>query len=194
MQEIWKDIKDFEGMYQVSNLGRVRSVDRFDRTGQLHKGVIIVLSDNGRGYKTVRMSKDSKPKKCYVHRLVATAFIENPDNKPEVHHIDGDKSNNKLENLQWVTTKENNSFRERIESMKKNPNWLKTRKRAMAKAREKAIVVKSYRTKFTRGDVSLEFSSLAEGARQLGLDTGNCTRVANGKYKRTHGYKVEYIQ
>ena len=194
MQEIWKDIKDFEGMYQVSNFGRARSVDRFDSMGRLHKGDIKAVSDNGKGYKIVRMYKDNKPKICYIHRLVATSFIENPDNKPEVHHIDSDRSNNKLENLQWVTSKENNNFPEHIKSMKKNPNWLKNSKSAMAKAREKAMVVNSYRTKFTRGDVSLEFSSLAEGARQLGLDKGCCTRVANGKQKHTHGYKIEYVK
>ena len=193
MQEIWKDIKGFEGMYQVSNLGRVRSVDRFDSIGRLQKGNIKAIRDNGKGYKVVQMYKDNKPKICYIHRLVATAFIDNPDNKPEVHHIDSDRSNNKLENLQWVTSKENNNFPEHIESMKKNPNWLKNSKSAMAKAREKAMVINSYRTKFIRGDVSLEFSSLAEGARQLGLDKGGCTRVANGKQKHTHGYKVEYI-
>ena len=193
MQEIWKDIKDFEGMYQVSNFGRVRSVDRLDSIGRLHKGNIKAIRDNGHGYKVVQMYKDNKPKIGYIHRLVATAFLENPDNKPEVHHIDSDRSNNKLENLQWVTSKENNNFPEHIKSMKKNPNWLKNSKSAMAKARDKAIVVNSYRTKFTRGDVSLEFSSLAEGARQLGLDKGGCTRVANGKQTHTHGYKVEYI-
>lgn len=194
MQEIWKDIKDFEGMYQVSNLGRVRSVDRFDSMGRLHKSNIKAMRDNGNGYKTVQMYKDNKPKIGYVHRLVATAFIENPDNKPEVHHIDSDRSNNKLENLQWVTSKENNNFPEHIKSMNKNPNWLKNSKSAMAKAREKAMVVNSYRTKFIRGGISLEFSSLAEGARQLGLDRGCCTRVANGKQKHTHGYKVEYVE
>lgn len=193
MQEIWKDIKDFEGMYQVSNLGRVRSVDRFDSIGRLHKSDIKAIRDNGKGYKTVQMYKDNKPKIGYIHRLVATAFIDNPDNKPEVHHIDSDRSNNKSENLQWVTSKENNNFPEHIKSMKKNPNWLKNSRSAMGKARDKAIVVNSYRTKFTRGGVSLEFSSLAEGARQLGLDKGCCTRVANGKQKHTHGYKVEYI-
>lgn len=193
MQEIWKDIKDFEGMYQVSSFGRVRSVDRLDSMGRLHKGDIKAIRDNGHGYKVVQMYKDNKPKIGYIHRLVATAFIENPDNKPEVHHIDSDRSNNKLENLQWVTSKENNNFPEHIKSMKKNPNWLKNSKSAMAKARDKAIIVNSYRTKFTRGGVSLEFSSLAEGARQLGLDKGGCTRVANGKQTHTHGYKVEYI-
>lgn len=193
MQEIWKDIKDFEEMYQVSNLGRVRSVDRFDNMGRLRKGNIKTIRDNGHGYFSVQMYRDNKSNVRYVHRLVAQTFLDNPDNKPEVHHIDSDRSNNKLDNLQWVTSKENNSFPEHIKSMKKNPNWLKNSRTAMAKARDKAIIINSYRTRFTRGGVSLEFSSLAEGARVLGLDKGGCTRVANGKQKHTHGYTIEYI-
>lgn len=193
MQETWKDIKDFEGMYQVSDLGRVRSIDRFDNMGRLRKGEIKVARDNGHGYFAVQMYRDNKPKVGYVHRLVATAFIENPDNKPEVHHIDSDRSNNKLENLKWVTSKENNNFPEHIKAMQSNENWAKQRQDAMAKARDKAIVINSYRTRFTRGGVSLEFSSLADGARRLGLDKGGCTRVANGKQKHTHGYTIEYI-
>lgn len=189
MQEIWKDIKDFEGMYQVSNLGRVRSVDRFDNTGRLRKGKIKAPQDNGYGYKIVQMHKDGKQKTSRVHRLVATAFIENPDNKPEVHHIDADTSNNAVENLAWVTSKENNNFPEHIESIKKNPNWL----RGIKKGAEKSAVVRSHRTRFTRDNVSLEFSSLTEGARQLGLHQSSCVKVANGKQKHTQGYKVEYV-
>lgn len=193
MQEIWKDIKYFEGMYQVSNFGRVRSVDRFDNMGRLRKGNIKVSRDNGHGYLAVQMYRDNKPKVRYVHRLVAQTFIDNPDNKPEVHHIDSDRSNNKLDNLQWVTSKENNNFPEHIKAMQSNESWAKQRQDAMAKARDKAIIINSYRTKFTRGGISLEFSSLADGARQLGLDKGNATRVANGKQAHTHGYTIEYI-
>lgn len=193
MQETWKDIKNFEGMYQVSNLGRVRSVDRFDNMGRLRKGNIKVARDNGHGYLAVQMYKDNQQKIRYVHRLVAQTFLDNPDNKPEVHHIDSDRGNNVIDNLQWVTSKENNSFPEHIESMKKNPKWLENSRSAMSKARDKAIIINSYRTKFTRGGVSLEFNSLAEGARQLGLDKGNATRVANGKQAHTHGYTIEYI-
>lgn len=193
MQETWKDIKDFEGMYQVSDLGRVRSVDRFDSMGRLHQSDIKAIRDNGKGYKIVQMYKGNKPKIGYIHRLVATAFIENTDNKPEVHHIDSDRSNNKLDNLQWVTTKENNNFPDKIYHMKSNEAWRAKASESMAKARDKAIIINSYRTRFTRGGVSLEFSSLAEGARQLGLDKGGCTRVANGKQAHTHGYTIEYM-
>lgn len=193
MQETWKDIKNFEGMYQVSDLGRVRSVDRFDNMGRLRKGNIKVARDNGHGYLAVQMYRDNKPKVGYVHRLVAQTFIDNPDNKPEVHHIDSNRNNNKLDNLQWVTTKENNNFPDKISHMKTNEVWRAKASESMAKARDKAIIINSYRTRFTRGGISLEFSSLAEGARQLGLDKGGCTRVANGKQAHTHGYTIEYI-
>ena len=184
MQEIWKDIAGYEGIYQISNLGRVKNTVTEEIKSQ---------SDNGRGYKNVNLWKHNKGQTFYIHRLVAETFVENKLNKPEVHHIDSDRSNNAVENLAWVTTKENNNLGKHIERMTKNKRWIETRATSMAKARDKAIVVNSRRTKFTRGDVSLEFSSLADGARQLGLDKGGCARVANGKQKYTHGYKVEYI-
>ena len=184
MQEKWKDIAGYEGIYQISNLGRVKNTV----TKEIKK-----QSDNGKGYKSVNLWKQNKGQTFYIHRLVAGAFIENTLNKPEVHHIDSDRSNNTVENLTWVTTKENNNLGKHIERMTKNKRWIETRSTSMAKAREKSIVINSYKTKFTKGDFVKVFESLAQGARELGLDKGGCTRVANGKQKHTHGYKVEYI-
>ena len=185
MQEIWKDIIEYEGIYQISNLGRVKNTV----TKEIKK-----QSDNGKGYKIVNLWKQNKGKMFYIHRLVAEAFIENTLNKPEVHHIDSDRSNNTVENLAWVTTKENNNLGKHIERMTKNKRWIETRSTSMAKAREKSIVINSYKTKFTKWNFVKVFDSLAQGARELGLDRGGCTRVANGKQKHTHGYKVEYIE
>lgn len=97
MQEIWKDIVGYEGLYQVSNMGRVRSLKR--------NIILKPTSDmNGKGYYFVNL-KRGNPKK--IHRLVAKAFIPNPDNKPEVNHIDGNTKNNKIDNLEWCTHQEN---------------------------------------------------------------------------------------
>lgn len=116
MKEVWKDIVGYEGLYQVSNLGRVKSLERYVQNHgalQFHKEQIKRASerkrkDGNQGYLTLRLYKDNKGKNCYIHRLVAEAFIPNPENKPTVNHINGDKHDNRAKNLEWNTYKENN--------------------------------------------------------------------------------------
>ena len=115
MEEIWKPVKDFEGYYEVSNLGRVRSVDRvvLDKVRnceRLLKGRIIIQSDNGHGYKRVVFCKEHKLINKYVHRMVAETFIPNPDNLPQVNHKDEDKSNNAVSNLEWCSEVYNTNY------------------------------------------------------------------------------------
>lgn len=102
IKEIWKDVVNYENLYKISNLGRVKSLYRMganERICKLHIGT--------RGYLEVNISKNNIRKKVRVHRLIAEAFIPNPENKPEVNHIDGNKLNNSIENLEWVTRSEN---------------------------------------------------------------------------------------
>ena len=111
--EVWKDVAGYEGVYQVSNLGRVRSVDRTvqysDGRKGIYKGKTLKPSKSKkrRNYLYVTLSYNQKTMYKSVHRLVAETFIENTGNKSEVNHIDGDKDNNKVSNLEWVTSKEN---------------------------------------------------------------------------------------
>lgn len=110
MEEIWKDIEGYEGLYQVSNLGRVKSLERKCKVLNGYRTVnerIRSLNKNRYGYITVSLNKNNKTKICTIHRLVAIAFIENPENKIQVNHIDGDKSNNTVDNLEWVSQEEN---------------------------------------------------------------------------------------
>jgi hypothetical protein len=109
--EIWRSVVGFdgfyEGTYEISSLGRVRSIDRVLASGNFAKGRIRTqLLDIG-GYPVVGLYKDGKGNQRKVHRLVALAFIPNPDNKPVVNHRDGNKQNNSVENLEWVTNREN---------------------------------------------------------------------------------------
>lgn len=108
MDEIWKDITGFEGMYQVSNQGRVRSLDRTitmkNGGTRFCKGKVLKPTVNSSGYLHLGLGKGVYQ---YVHRLVAQEFLPNPDNLPEVNHEDGDKRNNEVTNLRWVTPSEN---------------------------------------------------------------------------------------
>ena len=97
MKEIWRDIKGYEGLYQVSNWGKVRN----------GKGQIMFQEPNHKGYMRVRLVKSGNKKNKRVSRLVAEAFIPNPDNLPQVNHKDGNKMNNSFTNLEWITMEEN---------------------------------------------------------------------------------------
>ena len=120
MEEIWKDIEDYEG-YHVSNLGRVRSLDRYNSRGYWIKGCILKLIMDKKGYLTVGLSKNNQRKAFKVHRLVALHFIPNIENKPEIDHINTIKTDNTVwlnedgsvnydkTNLRWVTPKENSN-------------------------------------------------------------------------------------
>ena len=108
--EIWKDVKGFEGLYQISNFGNVKSVDRISKhsKGDLTlKGRILKPINIGKGYLGVALSKNGKVKNHYIHRLVAEAFINNNENKPCIDHINGNRTDNRVNNLRWVNATEN---------------------------------------------------------------------------------------
>lgn len=103
-KELWRPIKDYEKLYEVSNLGRVRSLPR---NGTINTTHIIKLNHKKSGYIDVTLTKNNIKKTFRVHRLVAEAFIPDNHNKKQVNHIDGDKKNNSTANLEWVTPSEN---------------------------------------------------------------------------------------
>lgn len=112
-KEVWKTVVDFEGIYEVSNLGNVRSLTRDVVRGNgvmLKRGKIIAQNKTTNGYLTVHLYKDTVRTVKLVHRLVAEAFIPNPDNLPEVNHKDENKHNNTSKNLEWCTRAYNGSY------------------------------------------------------------------------------------
>lgn len=126
MQEIWKDIKEYEGLYQVSNLGRVKRLRHkvnSNNGGRYTSEMYIKSTDNGNGYKKVGLSKNHKRKNYYVHRLVAEAFIKNENNFNEINHLDYNRSNNNVENLEWIDRKSNVQY-----SVKNRPDYTKATK------------------------------------------------------------------
>ena len=129
MKETWKPIVGYEGLYEVSNLGRVRSLTRLskfrNRSGKLDerviKGRIMRPQKQRTGYLNVGLSKDGKVTLFRVHRLVAAAFIANPEGLYEVNHIDEDKTNNRADNLEWCDHKYNNNYGSKPRRGERNP-------------------------------------------------------------------------
>lgn len=116
MEEIWKPIPGYEGAYEISNMGRLRSLTRTRIVNNCHggtsprtdKGRIFALGNNGNGYAYVSLSENGKKTNYYIHRLVAEAFLEKPEGENfVVDHLDHDRRNNMADNLEWVTQKEN---------------------------------------------------------------------------------------
>lgn len=106
--EVWRPVVGFEGYYMVSNLGRIKSLHK------RYEGLILTPYDEGHGYRMVDLYKDNIKQKCRVHRLVAMAFIPNPLNKREVDHINFIRDDNRVENLRWATSKENQNHKQYI--------------------------------------------------------------------------------
>lgn len=175
IQEDWKDIKGYEGSYQVSNLGNVKS---------LIKNIILSKFDNGKGYKKVNLLK----KQFYIHRLVALNFIENPLNKPQVNHKDGNKQNNNVENLEWCTSKENINHAN-INGLSDYTKSLKGKSHSMAKK----VFMYDLKGYFVR-----EFDYIRIASETLNICENNISRNCSLEKGSTGGfqwrsYKKDYI-
>jgi hypothetical protein len=105
--EIWKQIEYYKGLYEVSNFGRIKSLSHINNVGKLRPECILKNRLTDRGYQSVVLYNNGKAKSFRVHQLVGKSFIHNPLNKPYINHLDGIKSNNNVDNLEWVTHSEN---------------------------------------------------------------------------------------
>ena len=170
--ETWKDILGYEGLYQVSNLGRVKSLERAGYLGKIIKEKILKKCFNHKKYLVVNLSKKGKAKVMTVHRLVAQAFIPNPENKPEVNHMDEDKTNNRVDNLEWVTAKENSNWGSRLNRISKS---------------------KSKKIKVIYRDNTYEYwESQTIFSENFGVSVQGINDVLTGKVKTCYGMRFEY--
>jgi hypothetical protein len=173
--ETWKDIAGYEGMYQVSNTGKIKSLKRY-RTNysklQLVPEKIKSLRKDPQGYLQVDLYKNNKQDCRRIHRVVAEAFIPNPENKPTVNHIDGDRNNNDVTNLEWADHREQNIHF--YENNLKSAGSIKKAIKAMNKANSK-------KTKCLNDGKIYESASAA--ARVVGVSPSLIMRVCRGKGK-----------
>lgn len=176
--EIWKDIKGYEGLYQVSNMGRVRS---------LKNKIILKPIKNTNGYLKVNLYNNRKMKTFLIHRLVALAFISNTENKPQVNHKDENKTNNCMNNLEWCSVDYNNKYCTRTERAIKNTNYKKIAEKNSKIQGKQVLQI----DKDTEKIINV-FHSIAEAERIFTKSQGNICRCCNGKYKTAYGYKWRY--
>lgn len=178
--EEWKEIPGFNGAYMVSNYGRVLSVSRIVRSGKTNfvktKDIIMTKRPNKKGYDKVCLNLNGKTKSVFVHRLVAIAFIANPNNKPQVNHIDGNKSNNLVSNLEWCTNGENQIHAYRL-------GLNKVTGRAGRKKRRVRQIDP------ITGIAMAEYGSLADAGRKTGANCVNIRKAALGQRKTAGGYQ-----
>lgn len=167
MQEIWRDIIGYEGLYQVSNFGNVKSLGNgICKT----KEKIMKARKNKWGYLYLNLSKGGKKKTYTIHRLVAHAFLPNPYNLPQVNHKDEDKTNNRVDNLEFC-------------SAKSNCNYGTRNIRSAEKRYKKVLCVEKCKI----------YPSLKEAAKQTGISISSLSMACTGKYKTVFGFQWRYV-
>ena len=165
MKETWKDIKGYEGLYQISNLGRVKSLKR---NGTIKQDRILKQYIDKYGYCYVGL-RNKNIKKFKIHRLVAESFIQNRCNLAQINHKDENKKNNKVENLEWCSAKYNINYGTRTR---------RTFKKVMCI--DENLKVKTY-------------ESIKKASTELGIDSSSISKCCKGKQKRAGGYIWRYI-
>ena len=188
--EIWKDINGFEGYYQISNYGNVRSLDRFDGIRNIKgKPIMPVLKYNG--YLQVGLRKSGMRKYISVHRLVALHFIDNPENKTQVNHIDCNKQNNHVPNLEWVSSKEN-LLHARKHGLRKNMPKGKNHYNYGMTAERSKTAKKVVRYNRETGETKLYNAKIL--AKEDGFDVTAISKCCHNKLKTHKGYEWYFLE
>lgn len=191
--EIWKDINGYNGLYQVSNNGNVKSLERMCRQFNGHcycnrkvTEKILKGRKDTKGYLQVELSKNGKQRKYLVHKLVAMMFIPNPHNKPQINHINGRKNDNRVDNLEWVTPSENVIHAYKTGLLNIDDIVKHCRKLGEKSAKK----VNQYNL---QGEYVKTWDSISEAHRSLKVDCSSISRCCRNKQQSAGGYKWAYF-
>lgn len=186
--EVWKDIQGYDGLFQISNLGNVKRKQKTYFCGNNTKRVLeerLIVGEQVKGYRRVALWNNKKYKRVFVHRLVAQAFIPNPENKPQIDHINTDKLDNRVENLRWVTPKENRnnplSYKKQKESQKGEKNYWFGKFGALHHNSKKVKCI----------ETNSVYGGIAEAERKTGIT--HISMVCRGVRKTAGGYHWQYV-
>lgn len=198
MQEVWKDIESYEGCYQISNLGRVKSLGRYKNNPQGMRTYwveerILRPQTNIHGYIYYCLKKDGDRKNHTGHRLVASAFLPNPDNLPLINHKDESRNNNHVDNLEWCTHQYNTNYGNSQQRKVSSVDWAKFVANFPWGERAK----KQYKkiTQMTKdGNFVRSWESQKSAGESLGIPSGNICRCCKGELKTAGGFVWKYAE
>lgn len=183
MMEEWKDIEGYEGLYQVSDLGNVRSLN-YNKTRKIK---VLKPRNGGKGYKVVYLTKNGQQQNYYIHKLVGKAFLPNPENKPCIDHINTDKTDNRKTNLRWVTYQENSN-----NPISKEKHKNKVPKPMLGVFGEKHPNSIPILQLGFNGVLIKEWSCASEVQRELGYKKSYIGSCCKGKHNSAYGFKWQY--
>lgn len=176
-QEEWRDVVGYEGLYKVSNKGRIKAVEKIDRRGRKRSERILKVGSSQQGRPRVRLCKNGVGTTFFIHRLVAMAFIPNPENKKEVNHINGVKDDNRVENLEWCTRSENMLHAERY-GLHSMASALEAHRKRVCQILNRSVIA--------------IYDSIADASTATGIEHANISAAANGKRAQAGGYEWRY--